>query len=108
MNAEVTADAEPLNGTPLVGRVQLKSPRGNVVGTAEVRINQVTTPDAQVLADAPAMVGYDLNNAGVMTGDKQIDSQTKPVRWTADRWCRGARARRPRHHRILLRHQRER
>jgi probable HAF family extracellular repeat protein len=44
----------------------------------------VTTPDAQVLADAPAMVGYDLNNAGVMTGDKQIDSQTKPVRWTAD------------------------
>ena len=30
------------------------------------------------------MVGYDLNNAGVMTGDKQIDSLTRPVRWTAE------------------------
>jgi uncharacterized membrane protein len=66
-----------------VGRVQLASRRGAVVGTAEVVINQVVTPDAEVLANAPAMVGYDLNNAGVMTGDKQIDSDTKPVRWTA-------------------------
>ena len=84
MNADITADAEPVNGTPLVGRVQLTSRRGAVVGTAEVLINQVTTPDAEVVANAPAMVGYDLNNAGVMTGDKQIDAHTKPVRWTAD------------------------
>jgi subtilisin family serine protease/uncharacterized membrane protein len=84
VHAEITADAESLDGSPLVGRVQMKSLRGAVLGTAEVLIDQVTTPDAQVVANAPAMVGYDLNNAGVMTGDKQIDAQTKPVRWTAE------------------------
>jgi uncharacterized membrane protein len=55
-----------------------------VIGSAEVLIKEVTTPDAEVLAESAAMVGYDLNNAGVMTGDKQIDSLTKPVRWTAE------------------------
>jgi probable HAF family extracellular repeat protein len=82
--AEVTAYAEPLNDRPLVGRVQFANPQGAVIGAAEVLINEVTTPDAGVLAEAPAMVGYDLNNAGVMTGDKQIDSRTMPVHWTKD------------------------
>ncbi len=83
VDAEVTAYAMPVNGRPLVGRVQFANARGSVIGSAEVLINEVTTPDAEVLAESPAMVGYDLNNAGVMTGDKQIDSLTKPVRWTA-------------------------
>ena len=82
--AEVTAYAEPLDDRPLVGRVQFANRRGAVIGTAEVLIDDVTTPDAELLANAPAMVGYDLNNAGVMTGDKQIDSMTMPVRWTAE------------------------
>ncbi len=84
VEAQVTAYAEPLNDRPLVGRVQFANPRGTVIGAAEVLINQVTTPDAGVLAEAAPMVGYDLNNAGVMTGDKQIDSHTMPVRWTED------------------------
>ncbi len=82
VDARITAYAEPLNDRPLVGRVQFANPQGAVIGSAEVLINEVTTPDAGVLAEAPPMVGYDLNNAGVMTGDKQIDSRTMPVRWT--------------------------
>jgi uncharacterized membrane protein len=64
--------------------VQFANARGSVIGAAEVLINEVTTPDAEVLAETAAMVGYDMNNAGVMTGDKQIDSLTRPVRWTAE------------------------
>ena len=47
VDAEITAYAEPLNDRPLVGRVQFANPQGAVIGSAEVLINDVTTPDAR-------------------------------------------------------------
>ena len=66
-----------------MGRVQFANPQGAVIGTAEVLINEVTTPDASVLAESPAHGRLRPEQRRVMTGDKQIDSTTKPVRWTA-------------------------
>ena len=51
VKATVTPYAMPVNGRPLVGRVQFANRRGSVIGSAEVLIKEVTTPDAEVLAD---------------------------------------------------------
>ncbi|MBM0256160.1 S8 family serine peptidase [Micromonospora sp. 4G55] len=82
VDVEVTAFAEPLNSSGLAGLVSVVNAEGAVIGEAEVLVDEVRTPQAEVLASFAPMVGFDLNNAGQLAGDKQINARTRPVRWT--------------------------
>ena len=82
VKATVTVTAEPLNSSGLVAMVPVANDHGTTIGSADIHVESVTTPDGTVLANLAPMVGFDMNNAGAMVGDKQIASQTKPVRWS--------------------------
>ena len=84
IRATVTVAAEPMNGEGLVAMVPVANDHGTTIGYADVLVKSVSTPDGTVLATMAAMVGADMNNAGVMVGDKQISARTKPIRWTRE------------------------
>ena len=84
IKATVTVSAEPMNDEGLVAMVPVANDHGTTIGYADVLVKAVSTPDGTVLANMAPMVGADMNNAGVLVGDKQISGRTKPIRWTRD------------------------
>ncbi|MGF0118127.1 S8 family serine peptidase [Promicromonospora sp. Marseille-Q5078] len=84
LDVDVTAVAHPFGSRALVGSVPLVDAAGGFVGSAEVRVATVRTPQAEVLGTDRPFVGADMNSHGVVAGDAQISAVTTPVLWTAD------------------------
>ncbi|PFG41571.1 subtilase family protein [Isoptericola jiangsuensis] len=84
VDVDVTALAHPFGSLPLVGTVPLTNAQGTQVGAAEVVVETVSSPTAEILATDRPFVGAAMNSSGVVAGDKQVDSRTQPVLWTAE------------------------
>ncbi|GAA1730082.1 hypothetical protein GCM10009809_27020 [Isoptericola hypogeus] len=84
LDVDVTAVAHPFGSRALVGTVPLVNAAGGFVGSAEVRVTSVRTPQAEVVATSQPFVGTDMNSAGVVSGDDQVQSLTTPGLWTAE------------------------
>ncbi|GGU31192.1 S8 family serine peptidase [Nocardioides albus] len=84
IDVDVTAVAHPFGTRPLVGTVPVTNAQGVQVGSTEVRIPAVRSPQAQIEATENPFVGTDMNSSGVVSGDDQINSQTTPVLWSAE------------------------
>jgi probable HAF family extracellular repeat protein len=84
LDVDVTGFAHPFGARPLVGAVPLVNPEGAYVGSADVIVSTVTTPQATVLDEDQPFVGTDMNSSGLVVGDDQISSRTTPVTWTAE------------------------
>jgi uncharacterized membrane protein len=84
LDVDVTAFAHPFGNRHLVGTVPLVNAEGSPVGSADVQVTAVTTPQAEILDEDRPFVGTDMNSSGTVSGDAQIASRTTPVTWTAE------------------------
>jgi len=84
LDVDVTAVAHPFGTRALVGTVPLVNDEGGVVGSADVRVKAVRTPQAGVVDTDQPFVGADMNGSGVVAGDDQVNRLTTPGLWTAD------------------------
>lgn len=84
VGVDVIAVAHPFGTRPLVGTVPVTNAQGVQVGSTEVRIPAVRSPQARIAATDGPFVGTDMNSSGVVSGDDQVNSQTTPVLWTAE------------------------
>ncbi|MEI7056920.1 S8 family serine peptidase [Nocardioides sp. CCNWLW239] len=84
VEVDVTAAAHPFGTRPLVGTVPVTNAQGVQVGSTEVRIPAVRSPQAQIEATDGPFVGTDMNSSGIVAGDDQINSQTAPILWSAE------------------------